>query len=154
VKDGARATKNILPTGEGITLKTIVVLLWVLSWVAVFWVYSDASQRYESSIGCLWALVVLALGPIALIGYLLVRPPRLDEAAYEERQRRRIRSAKTCWNCGAENSWNARYCKNCQVELRRSGSGVSSTERRLCPQCGASNGADARFCNQCGKSLR
>ncbi len=47
--------------------------------LAPFWVYSDASRRYEQGIGCLWALIVVALGPLALIAYLLVRPPLNDQ---------------------------------------------------------------------------
>lgn len=50
----------------------IIVLLWVLSILALFWVWSDASERHGKNIGCLWVLAVLALGPIALIAYLLV----------------------------------------------------------------------------------
>lgn len=49
----------------------IALLLWVGSIVLFFWIWSDASNRHGSNIGCLWALAVLALGPIAIIAYLL-----------------------------------------------------------------------------------
>jgi hypothetical protein len=49
----------------------IAVVLWILSIVVFFWIWSDASDRHGSSIGCLWALAVLALGPIAIIAYLI-----------------------------------------------------------------------------------
>lgn len=47
------------------------ILLWVLSIVAFFWVWNDASFRHGSNIGCLWGLAVLALGPIAILAYLV-----------------------------------------------------------------------------------
>jgi hypothetical protein len=51
----------------------IVFILWILSILAVFWVWSDASDKRGTNIGCLWALAVLALGPIGFIAYLFVR---------------------------------------------------------------------------------
>ncbi|MFC5647861.1 hypothetical protein ACFPYJ_01765 [Paenibacillus solisilvae] len=52
---------------------TIVVLLWLASIIGLFWVWSDASEKRGGNIGCLWALVVLILGPIGFIAYLIVR---------------------------------------------------------------------------------
>jgi len=52
---------------------TIISLLWILSIIAIFWVWTDASDKKGSNIGCLWALVVLILGPIGFIAYLIVR---------------------------------------------------------------------------------
>lgn len=49
----------------------IGLLLWILSIVVFFWLWSDATDRHGKNIGCLWALAVLALGPIAVIAYLL-----------------------------------------------------------------------------------
>ena len=138
----------------------VVLALWVLSWIAVFWVYSDASERYEyeSSIGCLWALVVLALGPIAFIAYLLVRPPRrIDDTPYEPSRasRQDIRSTKHCPECHAAIAWNARYCSSCQADLSRTGPGPANREEDLlCRACGRWNEAEARYCSQCGESLR
>lgn len=48
-----------------------VVLLWLASIIGFFWLWSDATGRHGSNIGCLWALAVLALGPIAFFAYLL-----------------------------------------------------------------------------------
>ena len=50
-----------------------VIILWILSIIGLFWVWSDASEKRGSNIGCLWALVVLILGPIGFIAYLIVR---------------------------------------------------------------------------------
>lgn len=54
-------------------MSLIVVLLWLLSIVATIWVWMDASDKRGGNIGCLWALVVLLLGPIGFIAYLFVR---------------------------------------------------------------------------------
>ncbi|MGD6830610.1 hypothetical protein ACQCT5_00515 [Sutcliffiella halmapala] len=50
-----------------------ILLIWLLSIIAVFWVYSDAKDKQGTNLGCLWALVVFAAGPIGLIAYLIVR---------------------------------------------------------------------------------
>lgn len=54
-------------------MELFILLIWILSIVALFWVWSDASDKRGTNIGCLWALVVLILGPIGLIAYLIVR---------------------------------------------------------------------------------
>ncbi|MFZ5823362.1 MAG: hypothetical protein ACOY94_03335 [Bacillota bacterium] len=48
-----------------------VVLLWIISIIAFFWVWSDATDRHGKNIGCLWGLAVIALGPLAIIAYLI-----------------------------------------------------------------------------------
>jgi len=151
----------------------VVLLLWILSWVAVIWVISDAGQRYENGIGCLWGLVVLALGPIALIAYLIVRPPKLDEQpgndyAYRPPSSKKadrasspdIKPTKNCEKCGAENKWYSQFCKECRAEFPRRDEKKKpatqqgqSTQRQLCKNCGAANEGDALFCNRCGHKL-
>ncbi|MEW8979834.1 MAG: hypothetical protein AB2385_15700 [Symbiobacterium sp.] len=49
----------------------LIALIWIASIVLFFWVWGDATDRHGQNIGCLWALAVLALGPIAIIAYLL-----------------------------------------------------------------------------------
>jgi len=51
----------------------IIFFLWIISIIALIWVFSDAKERHGTNIGCLWALAVLALGPIGFIAYLIVR---------------------------------------------------------------------------------
>jgi hypothetical protein len=51
----------------------IVILIWVISIGATIWVYQDASDKRGENLGCLWALAILALGPIGFIAYLFVR---------------------------------------------------------------------------------
>lgn len=49
----------------------IVVALWIASILIFLWIWDDATRRHGKNIGCLWALAVLALGPIAIIAYFL-----------------------------------------------------------------------------------
>ena len=50
-----------------------VLFFWIISIIALFWVWKDASEKQGKNIGCLWVLVVFATGPIGLIAYLIVR---------------------------------------------------------------------------------
>lgn len=54
-------------------MEGFIIFLWIVSIIGIFWVYGDASKKRGTNIGCLWALVVLALGPIGFIAYLFVR---------------------------------------------------------------------------------
>lgn len=49
------------------------IVIWVVSIAVLFWVWRDASEKRGGNIGCLWVLVIVALGPIGLIAYLIVR---------------------------------------------------------------------------------
>ncbi|MBN3524890.1 hypothetical protein [Paenibacillus apiarius] len=48
-------------------------LIWLISWIMLFWIWGEASDRRGKHIGCLWALVVFSLGPLGVILYLIVR---------------------------------------------------------------------------------
>ncbi|WP_434512170.1 hypothetical protein [Desulfitobacterium sp. AusDCA] len=50
-----------------------LVLIWLASIFAMFWLWKDASEKRGGHIGCLWVLIVFALGPIGFIAYLIVR---------------------------------------------------------------------------------
>ncbi|HEX7056543.1 MAG TPA: hypothetical protein VF260_05025 [Bacilli bacterium] len=50
-----------------------MLLWWLITIIALFWVYSDASRKKGANIGCLWTLVVFILGPLGFIAYLIVR---------------------------------------------------------------------------------
>ncbi|MDP5272952.1 hypothetical protein [Chengkuizengella axinellae] len=51
----------------------VYYVLWFFSIVGLIWLWADATEKRGTNIGCLWALVVLILGPIAFIAYLFVR---------------------------------------------------------------------------------
>ena len=77
-------------------------------WVSlVFWTYRDMRQRSQDRLlQTLAALVVLVLGPLGLIVYILLRPPRTLEDAYqhaleEEALLSEIEARTACPGCGA-----------------------------------------------------
>jgi len=45
--------------------------IFILTLVAMFWVYRDAEARGKT--GCLWLLLISATGPLGLIAYLILR---------------------------------------------------------------------------------
>lgn len=51
----------------------LVVLIWLASILGLFWLWNDASGKRGGHIGCLWVLIVIALGPIGFIAYLIAR---------------------------------------------------------------------------------
>lgn len=50
-----------------------LILIWLASILAMLWLWKDASEKRGGHIGCLWVLIVFALGPIGFIAYLIVR---------------------------------------------------------------------------------
>ncbi|MDX8360275.1 MULTISPECIES: hypothetical protein [Bacillaceae] len=48
----------------------MLAVVWILG---SLFVLVDASYKRGQNLGCLWSLVALTLGPIAVIGYILVR---------------------------------------------------------------------------------
>jgi hypothetical protein len=45
--------------------------IFILTLVAMFWVYRDAEARGKT--GCLWLLLISATGPLGVIAYLVLR---------------------------------------------------------------------------------
>jgi TctA family transporter len=45
--------------------------IFILTLVAMFWVYQDAEKRGKT--GCLWLLLISATGPLGIIAYLVLR---------------------------------------------------------------------------------
>ena len=54
-------------------LALVFPIVWLLCLIAFLWVFFDAQKKQGTNIGCIWALVVLILGPIGLLAYLIVR---------------------------------------------------------------------------------
>ena len=48
-----------------------VLAIFILTLVAMLWVYRDAEQRGKT--GCLWVLLISATGPLGLIAYFVLR---------------------------------------------------------------------------------
>jgi hypothetical protein len=45
--------------------------IFILTLVAMFWVYRDAEKRGKT--GCLWLLLISATGPLGIIAYFVLR---------------------------------------------------------------------------------
>ena len=58
--------------------------------------------------------------------------------------REEVDSGLPCGSCGEENDADARFCKNCGVNI--------VTELR-CQSCGETNDSDARYCDACGHQI-
>lgn len=58
---------------EIIPILLIIPILYLLSYVILFWVFVDAMGKHGANIGCLWGLIVFVTGPLGLIAYLIVR---------------------------------------------------------------------------------
>ncbi|CAG9620428.1 hypothetical protein [Sutcliffiella rhizosphaerae] len=56
-----------------LSLFFLIPLFYLASYLILFWVFIDAKNKRGMNIGCLWALIVLATGPLGLIAYLIVR---------------------------------------------------------------------------------
>ena len=114
-------------------------------WVSlVFWTYRDMRQRSQDRLlQTLAALVVLVLGPLGLIVYILLRPPRTLEEAYqhaleEEALLSEIEARTACPGCGARTDPEWQICPACQTRLRRrcgSCSRLLELSWRVCPFC-------------------
>ncbi|MGA9347248.1 MAG: hypothetical protein WBW48_00395 [Anaerolineae bacterium] len=48
-----------------------VLAIFILTLVAMFWVYQDAEKRGKT--GCIWLLLISAMGPLGIIAYLVLR---------------------------------------------------------------------------------
>jgi len=81
------------------------VIIWFIIWIFVaIWVYKDAEKR--GSNGILWLILVLLLGIIAIIIWLVIRPP-IGGA------KKTIDSDRRCPNCGRVIPMDARVCPYC-----------------------------------------
>ena len=83
--------------GNGLDLLGLCMLvIFILTLVAMFWVYRDTGKRGKT--GCFWLLIISATGPLGFIAYLVLRDrevkpldakvKRLD--AIEARQKRAV----------------------------------------------------------------
>jgi hypothetical protein len=52
----------------GILCSCIIAIAYI---AGIFFVWTDANNRGKT--GCLWALIVVAVGPIGIIAYLVLR---------------------------------------------------------------------------------
>lgn len=113
----------------GIVLEVSVAVLTALTvafWISlVVWTFRDIRSRTRDIFAWLLAiLLVLALGPIGLLLYLLLRPKETlaevyDRQLEEEALLRDITARRACPSCQTVTEPDWLVCPHCRTELRR-----------------------------------
>jgi len=118
-----------------------VVALWAS---LVFWTYRDSRARTQDRLlRVLAALLALILGPLGVLVYLVLRPPRTLDQAYqttleEEALLSDIEARSACPGCGNRASPDWQLCPNCHTRLRRPCSRCGRLMElpwKICPFC-------------------
>jgi RNA polymerase subunit RPABC4/transcription elongation factor Spt4 len=91
----------------------------------VFWTFRDAKARTQDQVAHVLAAVLVAvLGPAGVAVYLILRPARTLEEAYqhtleEEALLSEIEDRPVCPTCGSRTSADWQLCANCHTRLRK-----------------------------------
>jgi RNA polymerase subunit RPABC4/transcription elongation factor Spt4 len=110
----------------------------------VFWTYRDIRSRTQDRLmHILAALVVALLSVPGLVVYLILRPSRTLEEAYqhtleEEALLTEIEERPVCPGCGARTREDWQVCPNCHTRLRKpcnSCGRLMELPWKLCPYC-------------------
>ncbi|MGD8814717.1 MAG: zinc ribbon domain-containing protein [Anaerolineales bacterium] len=110
----------------------------------VFWAYRDIRARAQGRIlHILAAAIVLLLGPAGLVIYLILRPRRTLDEAYqntleEEALLTEIEESPTCPGCGARTQHDWQICPQCHTRLRKpciSCGRLMELHWKICPYC-------------------
>lgn len=118
-----------------------LVALWVS---LVFWTYRDSRARTQDRmLRLLAALLALALGPLGVLVYLVLRPSRTLDEAYqtaleEEALLSEIEARSACPGCGNRTAPEWQLCPNCHTRLRRPCSRCGKLMElswKICPYC-------------------
>lgn len=130
-------------------LGAFVAALWLS---LIFWAYRDVKQRTDDRLAHILAAVVVAiLGPPGLVIYLILRPARTLEEAYqgaleEEALLSEIEGHSLCPGCGARTQSDWQVCPNCQTRLQkpcRSCGKLMELSWQICPYCASPAAATA-----------
>lgn len=129
----------------------IVVALTVAFWVGfAVWTFRDIRLRTRDVFAWILAtLLVLALGPIGLLLYMLLRPKETlaeiyDRQLEEEALLRDITTRRACPECQTVTEPDWVVCPHCRAELRRPCTNcgkVLELNWVTCPYCATSTGA-------------
>jgi RNA polymerase subunit RPABC4/transcription elongation factor Spt4 len=118
-----------------------IVALWVS---LVFWTYRDSRTRTQDRLlRVLASLLPLLLGPLGVLVYMVLRPPRTLDQAYqttleEEALLTEIEARTACPGCGSRTAPDWQLCPACHTRLRRPCSRCGKLMElswKLCPYC-------------------
>jgi len=118
-----------------------LVALWIS---LVFWTYRDCRTRTQDRVlRILASLLPLLLGPLGVLVYLLLRPQRTLDQAYqttleEEALLSEIEARTACPGCGNRASPDWQLCPSCNTRLRRPCNRCGKLMElhwKLCPYC-------------------
>jgi RNA polymerase subunit RPABC4/transcription elongation factor Spt4 len=111
----------------------------------VFWTARDIRARSQDRLARLLAPIVAALlGPPGLVVYLILRPARTLEEAYqhtleEEALLAEVEERPVCPACGGRTQSDWQICAHCHTRLRKPCSACTRLLElpwQLCPYCG------------------
>ncbi len=118
-----------------------LIALWIS---LVFWTYRDCRTRTQDRVlRILASLLPLFLGPLGVLVYLVLRPQRTLDQAYqttleEEALLSEIEARTACPGCGNRTSPDWQLCPSCNTRLRRPCSRCGKLMElpwKLCPYC-------------------
>jgi RNA polymerase subunit RPABC4/transcription elongation factor Spt4 len=118
-----------------------IVALWVS---LVFWTYRDSRTRTQDRLlRVLASLLPLLLGPLGVLVYMVLRPPRTLDQAYqttleEEALVPEIEARTAGPGCGSRTASDWQLCPTCHTRLRRPCSRCGKLMElswKLCPYC-------------------
>ena len=118
-----------------------IVALWVS---LVFWTYRDSRTRtLDRLLRVLASLLPLLLGPLGVLVYMVLRPPRTLDQTYqttleEEALLSEIEARTACPGCGNRTAPDWQLCPACHTRLRRPCSRCGKLMElswKLCPFC-------------------
>jgi hypothetical protein len=118
-----------------------IVALWVS---LVFWTYRDSRTRTQDRLlRILASLLPLILGPLGVLVYMVLRPPRTLDQTYqttleEEALLSEIEARTACPGCGNRTAPEWQLCPACHTRLRRPCSRCGKLMElswKLCPFC-------------------
>ena len=118
-----------------------IVALWVS---LVFWTYRDSRTRTQDRLlRVLASLLPLLLGPLGVLVYMVLRPPRTLDQTYQtnlevEALLSEIEARTACPGCGNRTAPDWQLCPACHTRLRRPCSRCGKLMElswKLCPFC-------------------
>ena len=123
-----------------LALRLLVVYLFFIWGSLVVWVARDVTNRSSSLLfQALCVLLVLALSPLGVFIYLLIRPQRTAFEKFYESELAPRQPGDACPGCGAgvRDEW--KFCPSCDHVLREACGGCGAlveTAWDFCPSCG------------------